>query len=78
MAINPTVERGKNGSKSLQAIVDDIVQLDSFTVATAPAAAAHARKVIYVTDGAAGSPCLAVSNGTSWMRVLIGAAIAAE
>lgn len=34
--------------------------------------------VVYCSNGAAGSPCLAVSNGTSWLRVTLGAAVAAS
>jgi hypothetical protein len=50
-----------------------------YTVATAPSAAqATAGAMIYVSDGAAGSPCLAMSNGTSWLRLTSGAAIAAS
>lgn len=55
------------------------VRLPSYTVATAPAAAFETAtgSVIYVSDGDAGNPCLAVSNGTSWLRVSLGAAISA-
>lgn len=34
--------------------------------------------VVYCSNGATGSPCLAVSNGTSWLRVTLGAAVAAS
>lgn len=44
------------------------VRLPTFAVATAPsAAAAGAGTVIYVTNGLAGDPTLAVSNGTNWI-----------
>lgn len=33
--------------------------------------------VVFVTNGAGGSPCLAVYNGTSWLRIALGAAISA-
>lgn len=33
--------------------------------------------VVYCTNGNAGSPCLAVSNGTNWLRIAFGAAVAA-
>lgn len=39
-----------------------------FTVATAPAAANHKGKSIYVEDGAAGQPVMAFSDGTNWLR----------
>lgn len=42
------------------------VQLKSYTVATLPGSVVAGR-IIYVSD-AAGSPCMAVSNGTNWKR----------
>jgi hypothetical protein len=33
--------------------------------------------LVYVSDGAAGSPCLAFYNGTNWLRITMGAAISA-
>lgn len=42
----------------------------AFTVATAPPAAAYpAGTLIYVSNGVAGQPGLAFSNGTDWKRV---------
>ncbi|MBX9697879.1 MAG: hypothetical protein K2X74_00525 [Acetobacteraceae bacterium] len=49
----------------------------SYTVAGAPSAAAYPANVIHVSNGNAGAPCLAVSNGTNWLRVALGAAISA-
>lgn len=43
------------------------VQLPAYTVATAPAATGLTGTVIYVSNGLAGAPCLAVSNGTNWI-----------
>ena len=55
------------------------IQVPTYTVATAPSAAtAGAGTVIYVSDGAAGSAILAVSDGTNWKRSDTGATIAAE
>ena len=52
--------------------------LPSTTVAAAPSAAtAGAGAAIYVSDGDSGSPCLAVSDGTTWRRIALGAAISA-
>lgn len=45
------------------------VQLPTFTVANAPSAAANPRFMIYVSNGAAGAPVVAFSNGTNWLRV---------
>lgn len=53
------------------------VQVPTFTVATAPSAADLAGTVVYVSDGAAGSPILAFSDGTDWLRSDTGVAIAA-
>lgn len=36
-----------------------------------------AGSIIYVSNGDAGSPCLAMSNGTDWLRVVAGAAVSA-
>jgi len=46
------------------------IRVPTFTVASAPSAAtAGAGTVIYVSNGAAGSPVLAFSNGTNFLRV---------
>lgn len=50
------------------------VQFPIYTVASAPSAGAAGR-VIYVANGDAGSPCLAVDNGFNWLRVTLGATI---
>lgn len=52
------------------------IVLPTYTVATAPATAT-AGSVIYVSDGAAGSPVLAYGDGTDWLRSDTGAAITA-
>ena len=55
------------------------IKVPTYTVAGAPSAAtAGAGTVIYVSNGAAGSPILAFSDGTDWLRSDTGAAIAAE
>jgi hypothetical protein len=53
----------------------NILQLDPYTVATVPPAAAFKNCMIYVNNGAGGTPILAVSNGTNWLRQDTGAAI---
>ena len=60
------------GSKS----VTKALTASEYTVATVPSAAAHRGRIIYVSNGAAGQPCLAYSNGTSWLRIVFGAAVA--
>lgn len=55
-----------------------LVELQQVAVAGLPAAAAgNLGCVVYCTNGDAGSPCLAVSNGTNWLRVALGTAVSA-
>lgn len=70
---NP-LRQGRNGSRSVNA---QLVP-GTFTVATLPAAADNEGRLVYVSNGAAGSPCAAVSNGTDWLRIALGAAVAAS
>jgi hypothetical protein len=65
---------GQIGSKSLV----KALALPTYTVAGVPPAASHAGRIIHVSNGNAGSPCLAYSNGTAWLRVLLGAAVASS
>ena len=48
------------------------------TANTAAISSPAAGQVAYVTDGAGGSPCLAVYNGSSLLRITLGAAIASS
>lgn len=55
------------------------VKIDQeFTVATVPSAASYKGCIIYVSNGDAGADCLARSDGTDWLKIPIGAAIAAS
>lgn len=54
-----------------------VLSLASYTVAGAPDAAATPNGVIKVSDGDGGDPCVAVSDGTTWRRVVFGATISA-
>lgn len=55
---------------------DRVFRARSYTVAGAPSAATKgAGAVIYVSNGAAGSPVLAFSDGTNWLRCDTRAAI---
>jgi hypothetical protein len=54
------------------------VNLGVFTVATAPSASSNTGCVAYFSNGAAGSPVLAFSNGTDWLRCDTLAAISAS
>lgn len=65
---------------NLDSDTPDPFRLLSATVATLNAdypAASWTGAVAYCTNGDTGSPCLAVSNGTTWRRVALGATIAA-
>ena len=42
------------------------IQLPTYTVATAPAATGLTGTIIYVSNGLAGAPTVAVSDGTNW------------
>lgn len=51
---------------------------DTFTVATVPGADLSTGGMIYVSNGANGSPIIAFSNGTAWLRVDTAGAISAS
>jgi hypothetical protein len=53
------------------------VTVPTYTVASAPTTET-AGKIIYVSNGAAGSPILAFGDGTNWLRCDTGAAISAS
>jgi len=67
---------------STAGFIGDIIgaaKVPTYTVAGAPSAStAGAGTLIYVSNGAAGSPILAFSDGTNWKRSDTGATIAAE
>lgn len=44
----------------------------SYTVDTVPDAGENAGRTIWVTDGADGDPCGAISSGTEWLRIVTG------
>lgn len=56
------------------------VQLVSYSVAELAAMlpASYTNSVVYCTNGNAGAACLAVSNGSSWLRIAFGAAVSAS
>ena len=59
--------------------VTGAIKVPTYTVASAPSAStAGAGTLIYVSNGAAGSPILAFSDGTNWKRSDTGATIAAS
>jgi hypothetical protein len=67
-----------SGAVAAQVTAKGPLQLQSYTVATAPSAAGRTGSVIFVTNGNSGAPCIAVSNGTNWLRIALGTAIAAS
>lgn len=54
----------------------DMYMLPEYTVAELPDATE--RGLIYVSDGAAGSPIIAFSDGTDWLRSDTGTAVASS
>jgi len=59
---------------STNGFVGDI-KIPTYTVATAPSAAGLTGTLIYVSNGLAGAPTVAVSDGTDWISAA-GTAIA--
>lgn len=55
---------------------DDGAELPIFTVAQLPSAAANVGRMVRCSNGASGQPCVAMSNGTNWLRISLGAAVA--
>ena len=54
----------------------DTVKLRTYTVATLPAGVAG--QLIYVSDGDAGSPTLAMYDGTAYKRISLGATVSSS
>ena len=87
MSLTP-IKPGQNGSRSLnEGLLPEIdAGLEakqpragnSFEIATVPDADVNDGRVIYVSDGSEGSPCAAISDGTNWKVLALGATIAAE
>ena len=93
MAVTATVTRGftfatgvETDAASLNLLGEPTVTVDSIsatsvtlenkTVATLPSNGTTGR-MIYVSDGDGGNPCLAVDNGANWVRVNLGSAVSA-
>lgn len=57
--------------------VQDILNLSIKTVTEISSVSAVEGDIMYCSNGDAGDPCLAVYNGTDWLRVALGAAISA-
>jgi len=59
-------------------VESDTVTFNSFTVANLPDASDWPNTVVFVSNGAAGDPVLAFSNGTNWLRCDTLATVAAS
>lgn len=70
------IKRGMVGASSINKAIDDAERVDSYAVAGLPTAASSTGKIVYCSNGASGSPCLAYSNGANWLRIVLGAAVA--
>jgi hypothetical protein len=77
MSMTPEVRRGDVGYRKINEALLDAVTLDSYAVAGLPAANLHTGKLVFVSNGASGAACLAYSNGTNWLRIVLGAAVSA-
>ena len=73
MALSNDAHPGRMGAEA----ANKTHTLPTYTVATLPSAAGHPQRLIWVSNGNAGVACMAVSNGTSWLRITPGAAVAA-
>lgn len=81
---SPLVTRGQTGSLALQGLLDDLYAsrstLDYYTVAQLASApmlpATNTGKLVACSNGNAGQPCLAYSNGTAWKVIALGATAA--
>ena len=50
------------------------VTLENFTVSTLPTNGTTGR-IVFVSNGDGGDRCLAVDNGTNWLRINLGSAV---
>jgi len=51
------------------------LKFSPYSVATLPDATQQSYEVYYVSDGDGGSPCIAVSDGSTWRRIAFGATV---
>lgn len=67
-------QAGRGSLTDLEKILSELAAptlptpLRAYTVATLPAAASWVGHAIYVSNGAAGQPIVAFSDGTNWLR----------
>jgi hypothetical protein len=75
MAYNPLVTNDPHPGQDSSHHIIQALTLSEYTVTTVPSASAGKNRMIVVTNGNAGARCLAVSDGTNWLRVNFGAAV---
>ena len=52
-----------------------LTKVETFTLANLPAASDWKYRVVHCSNGNAGNPCLAFSDGTNWKVVALGATV---
>ena len=61
---------------TVPAIATISITFENYTVSGLPSNGTTGR-IVYVSDGDGGSPCLAVDNGSNWVRVNLGSTVSA-
>ncbi|GAA2042219.1 right-handed parallel beta-helix repeat-containing protein [Polymorphospora rubra] len=59
----------------IRTVYTHATRLHPYTVSTLPPAAGNAGALIHISNGHGGKPCLAMSDGNSWLRLPLGNAI---
>jgi hypothetical protein len=59
---------------TIPSVTQTEVVMENFTVAGLPTNGTPGR-IVYVTDGDGGNPCMAVDNGINWVRVNLGSTV---
>ena len=62
---------------TIPSIAETSLALENFTVSELPSNGTAGR-VVYVSNGDGGNPCLAVDDGTNWLRINLGSAVSAS
>lgn len=71
-----TFRRGQSNSQRHNAAFAPAV-IPTYTVATLPAASLYSGQMIRVSNGAAGAASIAISDGTNWKVIALGATASA-
>jgi hypothetical protein len=59
---------------TIPSVTQTEVVMENYTVAGLPTNGTPGR-IVYVTDGDGGNPCMAVDDGTNWVRINLGSAV---